>query len=162
MLDTLRHCEGNANDSSGNGLHGTLASSQIVSPGASGQGSAVEMTPGTYVDLGNPASLDFGTGDWTVTAWFKTAMTGTSDANRGTIVGKGGDSSGGHRYALIVSESNEGQVTLVVDDNASKVLVHSTSTTNDNQWHAVAAQREGTEIRIFIDGQLEASGTVAQ
>ncbi|NQV35555.1 MAG: hypothetical protein HQ515_22870, partial [Phycisphaeraceae bacterium] len=112
--------EGNANDSSGNGLHGTLVNSQIVSPGAAGQGSAVQMTPGTYVDLGNPSALDFGTGDWTVAAWFKTGMTGTGDANKGTIVGKGGDSSGGHRVALIMSETTEGVVTLVCDDNATK------------------------------------------
>ncbi|NQV35556.1 MAG: LamG domain-containing protein, partial [Phycisphaeraceae bacterium] len=151
--------EGNANDSSGNGLHGTLAGSQIVSPGASGQGSAVEMTPGTYVDLGNPTSMDFGTGDWTVTAWFKTGMTGTGDANKGTIVGKGGDSSGGHRVALIMSETTEGVVTLVCDDNATKILTHSAAPTNDDQWHFVAGQRLGTEIRIFIDGQLEATET---
>ena len=152
--------EGSANDSSGNGLHGTLASSQIVSPGASGQGSTVEMTPGTYVDLGNPTALDFGTGDWTVTAWFKTGMTGTGDSNKGTILGKGGDSSGGHRYALIMSESNEGRVTLVTDDNVTKILANSVTPTNDDQWHFVAGQRQGTEIRIFIDGQLEATETV--
>ena len=153
--------EGNANDSSGNGLHGTLASSQIASPGTGGQGSAVQLTPGTYVDLGNPSALDFGTGDWTITAWFKTGITGTGDANKGTILGKGGDSSGGHRFALIMSETNEGSVSLVCDDNATKEQAHSQTLTNDGQWHCVTGQREGTEIRIFIDGQLEATADVA-
>ncbi|NQV34945.1 MAG: LamG domain-containing protein [Phycisphaeraceae bacterium] len=151
--------EGNANDSSGNGLNGQMQDSQIVSPGAMNQGSTVQIALGGYVDLGNPASLDFGTGDWTVAAWFKTGMTGTGDANKGTIVSKGGDSGGGHRWALIMSETTEGVVTLVCDDDATKIVVNSNAVTNDDQWHFVAGQRAGTEIRIFIDGQLEATGT---
>ena len=151
--------EGNANDSSGNGLNGQMQDSQLVSPGAMNQGSAVQIALGGYVDLGNPTSLDFGTGDWTVAAWFKTGMTGTGDANKGTIFGKGGDSGGGHRVALIMSETSEGVVTLVCDDDATKIVVNSNSLTNDDRWHFVAGQRQGTEIRIFIDGQLEATGT---
>jgi len=113
------------------------------------------------VDLGNPASLDFGPGDWTIAAWFKTGMTGTGDANKGTILGKGGDSTGGHRYALIMSETSEGVVSLVCDDNATKIVVNSNAPTNDDQWHFVVGQREGTDIRIFIDGQVEATSTAA-
>ncbi|NQV35015.1 MAG: discoidin domain-containing protein [Phycisphaeraceae bacterium] len=152
--------EGNANDSSGNGLHGTLASSQIVSPGAAGQGSAVGLTPGTYVDLGNPSALDFGTGDWTITAWYKTDITGTDDAGKGTIIGNGGDNTDGHRYALIMNENTGGIVTLVTDDNATKIQANSVTSTNDDQWHFVTGQREGAEIRIYIDGHLEATETV--
>ena len=158
-LLALYSFEGNANDSSGHGLHGTLASSQIVSPGAAGQGSAVQMTPGTYVDLGNPGALDFGTGDWTITAWYKTAITGTDEAERGVIIGNGGDNAGGHRYALIMNESTAGIINLVTDDDATKIQANSVTPTNDDQWHFVAGQREGTEIRIYIDGQLEATET---
>jgi len=155
--------EGNTNDSSGNSLNGTLNSglAQVGSPGASGQGSAAQLTLGGYVDLGNPASLDFSTGDWTIAAWFKTGMTGTGDANKGTIVGKGGDGTGGHRYALILSESNEGVVTLITDDNVNKIVVDSSTQVNDDQWHFVVGQREGTDIRIYIDGQLENTGSAA-
>ncbi|NQV35271.1 MAG: LamG domain-containing protein, partial [Phycisphaeraceae bacterium] len=151
--------EGSANDSSGNGLHGQMTGSQLGSPGAPNQGSGVEIAIGGYVDLGNPSALDFGTGDWTVTAWFKSGMTGTGDANKGTIVSKGGDSGGGHRYALILSETTEGVVSLVTDDNSTKYVVNASTVTNDDQWHFVAGQREGTEIRITIDGQLEATAT---
>jgi len=152
---------GNASDSSGNGLNGSMNSglAQVVSPGASGQGSALGLTPGGYVDLGNPASLDFGTGDWTIAAWFKTSMIGTGDENKGTIVGKGGDGTGGHRYALILSETNEGRVTLVCDDNATKIQAHSNTPVNDDQWHFAVGQRQGTDISIYIDGQLEATET---
>jgi len=154
--------EGNANDSSGNGLDGAIIAGQLASSGSLGTGSAVELNLAGHVDLGNPAALDFGTDNWTVTAWFKTEMSGTGDANKGTIYGKGGDSGGGHRYALIMSETNEGVLTLVTDDDATKHVVDSSSVTNDNQWHFVAGQREGNAIRIFIDGQLEGTATAAE
>jgi hypothetical protein len=149
--------EGNANDSSGNGLNGAVTNGQFVT-GNSALG--LELTGTGNVDLGNPAQLDFDTGNWTITAWFKTGMTGTSEAERGTILAKGGDGSGGHRYAFILGESSEGIVSLVCDDNNSKSVVDSTTLTNDDQWHCVTGQREGTEIRIFVDGQLEATETV--
>ncbi len=153
--------EGNANDSSGNGINGTITDGQLVSPGRLGQGTAAQLNDAGYVDLGNPASLDFGTGDWTVTAWFKTGMTGTGDDNKGTIFAKGGDADGGHRYALVMSEATEGVVSLTCDDNVTKEQVNSTSKTNDDRWHFVAGQREGTSIRIYIDGYLEGTEPVA-
>ena len=152
--------EGNANDSSGNGLHGAVSDGQIVGPGKLGAGSAVYVQQSGYVDLGNPKALDFATGDWTVTAWYKTAMTGTAESDRGTLYAKGGDTAGGHRYALILSEGNEGAVTLLVDDDATKVQAHSSSKTNDDEWHFVAGQRAGQVIHIYIDGQLEASSAL--
>jgi hypothetical protein len=155
--------EGNANDVSGHGLNGSLTPvlATIGTPGAAGQGSSVQLQLGGYVDLGNPAALNFGTGDWTIAAWFKTSMSGTGDANKGTIVAKGGDSTGGHRYALILSETVEGVISLVTDDDVTKVVVDSSTPVNDGQWHFVVGQREGTDLRLFIDGQVEATGTTA-
>jgi len=154
--------EGNANDSSGNGLDGAIVDGELVSPGKLGQGMAVQVNDAGYVDLGNPPSLDFGTVDWTVSAWFKTGMTGTGDDNKGTIYGKGGDSGGGHRYCLIMSEVTEGVIALVTDDNVTKVVVESTSVTNDDEWHLVVGQRKGTALNIFIDGLLEGTGAAAE
>jgi hypothetical protein len=152
--------EGNANDSSGNNLNGAIVDGQLVSPGKLGQGMAVQVNDAGYVNLGNPALLDFGAGDWTVTAWFKTGMTGTGDDNDGTVFAKGGDSTGGHRYALIMSQVTEGAVSLVCDDDVTKEQANSTTKTNDDRWHFVAGQREGTFIRIYIDGRLEATEPV--
>jgi len=151
--------EGNADDSSGNGLDGALVDAQVVSPGKLGQGMALQVDDAGYADLGNPPSLDFSTVDWTVSAWYKTGMTGTGDANKGTLYGKGGDTGGGHRYCLIMSESTEGVVTLVTDDDVTKYVVNSTSVTNDDEWHNAVGRRKGTAISIFIDGLLEGTAT---
>jgi hypothetical protein len=160
-LMALYAFEGNTNDTSGHGLNGAIKQGLLVNSGRTGGGSALQLSKVGYVDLGNPPSLDFGTGDWTVTAWFKTAVTGNADANKGTIYGKGGDSTGGKRYALTMSETTSGVVTLVCDDDVTKIVADSKSVTNNDQWHSVAGQRQGTALRIFIDGQLEATSTAA-
>ncbi|MCU0916026.1 MAG: discoidin domain-containing protein [Planctomycetes bacterium] len=167
-LKALYAFEGNANDTSGNNFNGTLKQAQLVAlkqaqlvaSGRPNGGSAVKVEKVGYVDLGNPPALDFSTTDWSVTAWYKNAMTGTGDANKGTIYGKGGDTAGGKRYCLILSETAEGVVTLVTDDDVTKYVLDSKSKTNNDEWHFVAGQREGTTLRIYIDGQLENSMTI--
>ncbi len=154
--------EGNANDSSGKGLNGTIRDGQFVASGRPGNGMALQVNDAGYADLGNPALLDFSTGDWTVTAWYKTGMTGTGDENKGTIYGKGGDTGGGHRYCLIMSETTEGVVTLVTDDDVTKYVINSASVTNDDEWHSVAGQRQGVNLRIFIDGALEGTAVATE
>lgn len=148
--------EGNANDRSGHGLNGTVVNGQLASPGKLGQGLGLQVNDAGYVDLGNPPVLDFGTGNWTVTAWFKTAMEGiVDDAFEGTIYGKGGDNTGGKRCAFIMNQNTPGVLTLVCDDDVNRRDANSRTITNDDQWHFVAGQREGAVIKIYIDGLLE-------
>ena len=152
--------DGDANDTSGSGLDGMIVDGQIVTYGDANEAMALQLDIGGYVDLGNPPELDFAAGDWTISAWINTTMTGTGDANKGTIYAKGGDTGGGKRIALILSESKEGVVSLVCDDDDNKRQAHANTPVNDGQWHFILGQREGTEIRIFIDGVLEKTTSV--
>ena len=79
-------------------------------------------------------------------------MTGTADAEKGTIVGKGGDNTGGKRYGLIMSETLSGVVTLVTDDDVTKYLTDSKSVTNNDQWHFVVGQRVVPPCRFTSTG----------
>ncbi|MGC9344318.1 MAG: DUF2341 domain-containing protein, partial [Bacteroidales bacterium] len=54
-----------------------------------------------YIDLGNPANINFGTEDWTISAWVNTS-TATSKNN---IISNGDDEPGGIRYSLALSET---------------------------------------------------------
>ncbi len=146
-------------DSSGNGIEGTITDGQWMSPGWHGGGWCLELSNDGYVDLGNPAVLNFGTNDWTITAWVKNSMTGTGDENKGTIYANGGDNSGGHRYTLAVSEATEGVVTLTTDDNATKCQATASTPVNDGEWHFVVGLRSGTTILVYTDGQEEGSNT---
>ncbi len=153
--------EGNANDNSGHGLNGTLKQATLVASGRPEGGSAVKVEKAGYVDLGNPPSLDFGTGDWALTAWFQDTMTGTADADQGTILGKGGDNTLGKRYGLTTGQATSGVVGMVTDDDVTKHTVESKTKTNDGKWHFVVGQRQGTVLQIYIDGQLEGTKTIA-
>jgi hypothetical protein len=150
--------EGNYNDTSGSGFHGTPVNDvSIVVDGDRGNVLSLDGD-GDWVNCGNPAALNFSTNDWSLSAWVKNTMTGTGDENKGCIVGNGGDGGGGHRYCMILSEQQEGEVTLVTDDNVNKRQARGDATkVNDDVWHHVLGVRDGDTIIIYIDGVPEGS-----
>jgi len=143
-------------DSSGNELHGILGNEPYNPEWASGfQGGALEFELGDYVDLGNPDALNFGTSDWTLSAWITLNVKGQGEDFICPIIGNGGDWTGGKRYCLTVNEVTEGCVTFTTDDDVTKVQVMGTVIVNDGNWHHIAATREGTTLSIYIDGVLD-------
>jgi len=143
-------------DSSGNELHGILASEPYTPEWVSGfQGGALEFELGDYVDMGNPEALNFGTNDWTVSAWIILNAQGQGEDYVCPIIGNGGDWTGGKRYCVTVNEVTEGCVTLTTDDDVTKVQVIGTVIVNDGDWHHIAATREGTTLSLYIDGVLD-------
>jgi len=140
-------------DSSGNELHGVLGSEPYSPEWVSGfQGGALEFELGDYVDLGNPDALNFGTNDWTLSAWIILTAEGQGEDYICPVVCNGGDWTGGKRYALTVNEVTEGCVTITTDDDVTKVQVTGTIIVNDGNWHHIAATREGTTLSLYIDG----------
>jgi hypothetical protein len=153
--------ENNYLDSSGHNLNGDPGGSPTFQAGAVGS-SAVGLNGSSYVNFNKPALLDFGTGNWSVCAWIKTTMSGTDDTQKGTIFAKGGDDTGGIRYALGVGEVTSGRVTLTTDDNVTKVQATASATIiNDNVWHHVVGMRDGTTLRIYVDGLLGGTNTLS-
>ncbi len=150
--------EGNYDDTSGSGFHGTpVGDANIVNDATRGDVLSLDGDL-DYVNCGNPAALNFSTGDWSLSAWVKNTMTGTGDDNKGSIIANGGDTGGGHRYCLILTEQQEGEVTLVVDDDSDKRQARGDATkVNDGVWHHVLGVRDGDTIRIYIDGVEEGS-----
>jgi len=100
------------------------------------------------VDCGNPSLLDFGTGSWSISAWIN--MPASTDNSN--IFAKGGDSGGGIRYMLGVSETDDHKACLTLDDNATKVQSTSSVTVDDDQWHHIVGIRDGSSLRLYVDG----------
>jgi len=135
-------------DISGHNLNGDPCGSPTFQTGAVGN-AAVGLNGSSYVNCKNPTLLDFGTGNWSVCAWIKTAQSDT-----GTIFAKGGDDTGGIRYTLAVGENGSGRATLTTDDNVTKVQIVSSIAVNNNVWHHVVGMRDGNTLLVYVDGLL--------
>ncbi len=154
-LDTASR--GVTKDSSDNGLDGTLFGEPIFVEGVDIMALQLDGVD-DYVDCGNPSALDFGTGDFTISAWIN--MTATE---RGTVYAKGGDNSGGIRYTFAMGEgNNDGKMTLTTDDDSTKVQAMGGTIVNDGAWHHVAAMRSGTDLLVYVDGVLDGTNTVPE
>lgn len=156
MLVAWWKFDNDANDSAG-ANHGTPHGGPTFEAGKFGQ--AISLDGDDYVDYGNSSVLNFGTGDWTISAWIQTTQTGTDEddehKNRGTVFANGGDQTGGIRYALIVNETSLGRITLVTDDDKIKVQATSPTVVNDGIWHHIVGMRNADRLRIYVDGKLD-------
>lgn len=106
-----------------------------------------------FVNLGQASNLNFDTDadDFTIAMWFKIASGDT-----GTLICKGGDTSGDRQYHIYYSSSDYIAVNIggtVVNTNAY----------DDGNWHHVAVVNfddSGTQkFRIYIDGSSVGLGT---
>ena len=81
--------ENNVDDSSGNGLHGTMVGDPGFAEGPAGLGMALDLDgDGDYVDCGNPPEFSI-TDQITFTYWIKVRA---FDADWNTVIAKGDDS----------------------------------------------------------------------
>jgi hypothetical protein len=144
--------DGDPNDSSGNELHGTIVGEPAFVEGQVGMALELDGVD-DHVNLGNPAILDFGTGDFTISAWIN--MTATE---RGTVYAKGGDNSGGIRYTLAMGEANDNKMTLTTDDDSTKRQSRGGTVVNDGAWHHVVGMRSGNTSLVYVDGYKD--GTI--
>jgi hypothetical protein len=144
--------ENNTEDSAGDN-NGSARGNPTYISGKVGQ--AISLDGDDYVDCGNPDLLNFGTGNWTITAWIKTTQSGIDDTDKGTVFAKGGDGGGGIRYTLAVNEGQLDRITLTTDDDIDKVQVISRTPVNDGAWHHVVGMRNARQLRIYIDGVLD-------
>ena len=102
-----------------------------------------------YVDAGTDTSLDMGSGDFTLSAWIQTMATDSP-----VIAGKGGDGALGTRYLLRVGSA--GELRVIIDDEPNKVeLVSAVTGYNDGFWHHVVGVRDGTNLRLYVDGTAD-------
>jgi hypothetical protein len=144
--------ENNASDSASDN-HGTTNGNPTYIAGKIGQ--AISLDGDDYVDCNNPDSLNFGSGDWTISAWIKTTQSGTEPDDRGTVFANGGDEAGGIRYALAVNEEYLGTIVLTTDTDRDKIQAMGKTVVNDDKWHHVIGMRNAGQLRVYVDGVLD-------
>ena len=106
---------------------------------------------GGYIRAANSSEFAFGTGDFTVEAWLR----GTGDF----LETRTSTSSPGNAGFGYVVYSN----TIKIWDGQAVNWVYNGSTTYDwTNWHHVAISREGTTLRVFVDGSLDGTATTSR
>jgi chitodextrinase len=146
-------------DSSGNGLNGTLVSAPAWVAGNTGTGLSFNGS-NTYVDLGNPISLQL-TGSMTLSAWvYENGNVGDD----GQIIAK---SDGGPGWQLKSTPDTGVRTYAIAVTNPSGVLTQRYSQTVRalNTWYHVAGVYDAVAQRldIYVNGVLDngvLSGTI--
>lgn len=147
--------EGNAQDNSGNGFHGSPSGVTYVA-GKVGSQAAQFNGSGASVTIPPPVTDDF-----TVTMWVKTTDTaGSAGAHwwtgKGLVDGEIGG--GGADWGTSIVN---GRFVLGIGSSNGDTSVVSSAAINDGTWHHVAATRDNTSgaMRVYVDGVLSGSGT---
>ena len=109
-------------------------------------GGALNFTNGDYVQLGTSFnSLIFGISDFTVETWFKTSMTD------GTLISKRSICNVSNFWNLRIS-AGKIRWEMMEAGGANLVDLSTPLTYNNNLWHHVAVTRNGSLVKIYMDG----------
>ena len=106
-----------------------------------------------YVNMGNVLNL---TSSISIETWIKTDGLGS----RQTILGKGYTSSGEPYYQYHVEVRSGGEVYFPLSLGGTRQSAE-TSATLASQWHHIACVYNGSVIKVYIDGEEEASSNAS-
>ena len=109
---------------------------------------------GDYLEGTNTATLNFGSGDWTVEAWVYLFTT----ASFNNIVHQATDSVDG----WLVDINTSGNARIVSDAGGTwGVDVTGSTALSTNTWYHLAFVRNGSDWRIYVNGVSDGSATIS-
>jgi len=144
---------GNANDESGNGNHGTPDGAGLVVDRHGDLTGAYDFDGlDDHIDVPNAASLN-GMTEMTLSSWIKT----TSD---GVILAKGNSTAGGQwQYSQTVALGS-GRVIAFYFAGAAHLSAVGSANVDDGEWHSVISTiKNNVEAKTYVDGVLVGTGT---
>jgi photosystem II stability/assembly factor-like uncharacterized protein len=147
---------GNANDSSGNGHHGTTVNNPLLVNDRFGNATSAYYFNGIDQRIDLPSSIKI-TADLSISFWVQTAVVDNSSwPNARFIIDR--DICGGARDWSI-GLGLGGKIQFNTGTGGADQVLTSTSDVNDSAWHHIVVIRDsaGLNKKIFIDGFLNTS-----
>ena len=151
--------DGNANDASGNGNHGTVSGATLTEDRFGNIDSAYEFDGSNdYINIGHDDILDIGVGNATLQAWIKFSEQQSQTwqtEHLGSIVGKGFLGSYIGHGLYVDNDTVCYQVRMPKD---FKYYACSDNYLNDGNWHHIAGilKRDEVEgVKLYVDGVLQ-------
>ena len=141
---------GNANDESGNGNHGTVNGASLTEDRFSNVSSAYDFDGNSFILVNDDQSLDF-SGNFSIAFWIQ----GINTADKIEIMSKRRICNQDPFFDIRQSSHVNGVVELEISNGTSNPQVHS-SAINDGLWHHLVFVREGTILKSFTDQILTA------
>ena len=142
----LLHLNGNSTDSSGNENNGTDIN--VTYPNGR-LGKCASFSGNGSINVGNDISF---TGNFTLAVCYKGTATGS-----GAFITKELGGVNWPQFSFILSTIYPQLKVCSANSGASLVSVTSSVAVNDDKWHSIIATRDGSYIRIYIDGTLTGS-----
>ena len=140
-------------DKSGFGNNGTLTNT----PGFSSANGGTLVFDGVndYVDCGNPSSLNFGTGDFTVSVWVKRFDSSTTNLR---LLSKGSEdnSSGQSGFTLFGGNTEIG---FSVNPSGTRTIITAATYSIGEWFNVVGVLERSTNIRAYKNANLTTSTT---
>ena len=146
--------DGNANDLA-NANHGTVYGAALTTGRDNTPNSAYAFNGGEYIDLGDPAALDF-SGEFTISIWVYKTQNASSYHNGAIGKWNTGGSPGTNEWLIYLSSGapkNDPQFTVEIGTSSYSVPSYEELTLN--QWHHIAAIKRTNSIEIYLDGVIK-------
>lgn len=138
--------DGDYNDSSGRGCHAVPAGNPVfINPGHIGQ--SVYFDGASYLNCQNSADMTLHQGG-TVSAWIKSSGLTNPWAS---VVTKGIQS-----WRLIRNNTSSA-ISFHFNWSGGEYQANGSTPVLDNQWHHLLAVYDGSSLRLYVDGQLDAA-----
>ncbi|WP_035616024.1 Calx-beta domain-containing protein [Haloferula sp. BvORR071] len=145
----------NADDSTGRPQDGAVSGGAVWGTGITGNSLTLDgIDDGVLV--GNSAALT-GTSNFSLAAWVKVAP----GSPLGTVIQQREAGASGHlgEYQLNVNANGTVNFFVYGTSAAYQFDITTAAAINDGQWHHLAALRNGTDGKVYIDGVEAGSGT---
>jgi predicted GH43/DUF377 family glycosyl hydrolase len=163
MVQHLKEATGFFYDSTSNGNNGTAYGT--ISRNITGKldgAVSFDANHDDYIDAGNSSTLNFGTGNFTISMWLNAT---TQPGDFYTMLKKLRPSDG--EYSITVrcggagTNSTRDSIEFGVYDGVTWKHANTASGVLNNAWRYVVALRSGDNITIFVDGTQAATTTGA-
>lgn len=97
--------------------------------------------------------VDFAQGDYTISLWFKAAITSIEQTLLTAFY------PGSNQPRVMLDLDAAGHIRFLNDFEVAGDSIVSSATYDDNQWHHLAAMHAGDDLLLYVDGALAGSGT---
>lgn len=115
-----------------------------------------------YVEIGSPTSIQSLTSEITISAWIKAPK--TFSTNQYTLASKGEYAATGSQWTIQIftanASTNGGYFQVFPQSNGitDRQALSFPTAIDDNQWHHIMCVNDGTDLKVYIDGILDATG----